>query len=90
MKVEPNTVYVIPPNADMAILHGHLHLMEPSAPRGLRQPIDFFFRSLSEDRKEKAICIVLVGHRHRRGARFEGDQGPGRNGHGPGPAKCQV
>jgi two-component system, chemotaxis family, CheB/CheR fusion protein len=61
MKVEPNTIYVIPPNADMAILHGHLHLMEPSAPRGLRQPIDYFFRTLSEDRKEKAICIVLSG-----------------------------
>ena len=61
MKVEPDTIYVIPPNSDMAILHGQLHLMEPSAPRGLRQPIDFFFRSLSEDRKERAICIVLSG-----------------------------
>ncbi len=61
MKVEPDNIYVIPPNSDMAILHGSLHLMEPSAPRGLRQPIDFFFRSLSEDRKEKAICIVLSG-----------------------------
>ena len=61
MKVEPDTIYVIPPNSDMAILHGRLHLMEPLAPRGLRQPIDFFFRSLSEDRKEKAICIVLSG-----------------------------
>jgi len=61
VKVEPNTVYVIPPNSDMAILNGLLHLMEPTAPRGLRQPIDFFFRSLSEDRKEKAICIVFSG-----------------------------
>ncbi|MEW6110656.1 MAG: chemotaxis protein CheB [Thermodesulfobacteriota bacterium] len=61
IKVEPNHVYVIPPNSDMAILHGRLHLMEPSAPRGLRQPIDFFFRSLSEDRQEKAICIVFSG-----------------------------
>ena len=61
MKVEPNAVYVIPPNSDMAILHGRLHLMEPMAPRGLRQPIDSFFRSLSEDRKERGICIVLSG-----------------------------
>jgi two-component system CheB/CheR fusion protein len=61
MKVEPNSIYVIPPNADMAILRGHLHLMEPSAPRGMRQPIDFFFRSLSEDRKEHGICMVLSG-----------------------------
>jgi two-component system, chemotaxis family, CheB/CheR fusion protein len=61
MKVEPDNIYVIPPNADMAVLHGRLHLLEPLAPRGLRQPIDFFFRSLSVDRKEKAICIVLSG-----------------------------
>lgn len=61
LRVYPDTIYVIPPNADMAILKGRLHLMEPSAPRGLRQPIDFFFRSLSEDRKEKGICIVLSG-----------------------------
>ncbi|MEW6533729.1 MAG: chemotaxis protein CheB [Thermodesulfobacteriota bacterium] len=61
VKVEPNHIYVIPPNSDMAILHGRLHLMEPSAPRGLRQPIDFFFRSLSEDLMEKGICIVFSG-----------------------------
>jgi two-component system, chemotaxis family, CheB/CheR fusion protein len=61
MAVVPNTVYVIPPNFEMAILHGKLHLLEPSAPRGPRQPIDFFFRSLSEDRQERGICIVLSG-----------------------------
>jgi two-component system CheB/CheR fusion protein len=36
---------VIPPNKDMSILHGVLHLLEPAAPRGLRLPIDFFLRS---------------------------------------------
>jgi two-component system, chemotaxis family, CheB/CheR fusion protein len=61
MAMEPNSVYVIPPNKDMAILNGTLYLMEPSAPRGLRQPIDFFFRSLAEDLKERAIGIVLSG-----------------------------
>ncbi len=61
MKVQPNTVYVIPPNKDMAILHGKLQLLEPSAPRGLRLPIDFFFRHLAEDRKEKSIGIILSG-----------------------------
>ena len=61
MLVAPNTIYVIPPDRDMALMHGKLHLMEPSAPRGLRQPIDFFFRSLSQDKQEKAIAIVLSG-----------------------------
>ncbi|MFH0823569.1 MAG: CheR family methyltransferase, partial [Pseudomonadota bacterium] len=59
--VEPNTVYIIPPNRYLAILHGKLHLMEPTAPPGQRTPIDFFFRSLAEDQKDKSICIVLSG-----------------------------
>jgi two-component system CheB/CheR fusion protein len=61
MKVEPNHVYVIPPNKDMSILHGALHLFEPSAPRGLRLPIDFFFRSVAEDHREKSVGVILSG-----------------------------
>ncbi len=61
MEVQPNCVYVIPPNADLAILHGKLQVLEPAAPRGLRMPIDFFFRQLAADQKEKAIGIILSG-----------------------------
>ncbi|MDY0268864.1 chemotaxis protein CheB [Trichloromonas sp.] len=61
MKVKPNCVYVIPPNKDMSILHGALHLFEPTAPRGLRLPIDFFLRSLAEDRREQSIGVILSG-----------------------------
>jgi len=61
MTMQPNHVYIIPPNRDLALLHGELHLMEPEAPRGFRLPIDFFFRSLAEDLGDRAICIVLSG-----------------------------
>jgi two-component system, chemotaxis family, CheB/CheR fusion protein len=61
MVVRPNCVYIIPPNHDMAFLNGTLHLFEPSAPRGQRLPIDFFFRSLAQDQCERAIGIVLSG-----------------------------
>jgi two-component system CheB/CheR fusion protein len=61
MRVEPNCAYIIPPNRDMALLNGALQLLEPSAPRGQRLPIDFFFRSLAQDQRERAICIVLSG-----------------------------
>jgi two-component system CheB/CheR fusion protein len=61
MAVQPNCAYIIPPNRDMAFLNGTLQLMEPSAPRGQRLPIDFFFRSLAQDQHERAICIVLSG-----------------------------
>jgi len=61
MRVRPNCAYIIPPNRDMALLNGMLQLLEPSAPRGLRLPIDFFFRSLAQDQHERAICIVFSG-----------------------------
>jgi len=61
MVVEPNSVYVAPPNRDLAILHGTIQLIEPLQAHGFRLPIDFFFKSLSEDLGEKAICIILSG-----------------------------
>ena len=61
MVVNPNCIYIIPPNRDMAFLNGALQLLEPSAPRGLRLPIDFFFRTLAHDQRERAICIILSG-----------------------------
>jgi two-component system CheB/CheR fusion protein len=61
MAVRPNCVYIIPPDRDMAFLDGTLQLLEPTAPRGHRLPIDFFFRSLAQDQHERAICIVLSG-----------------------------
>ncbi len=59
--VQPNSVYIIPPNRDMALSNGRLQLMEPAFPRGQRLPIDFFFRSLAHEKRQQAICIVLSG-----------------------------
>ena len=61
MQIRPNCVYVIPPNKDLSILHGVLHLFEPKTPRGLRLPIDFFFRSLADDRQKRGIAVILSG-----------------------------
>lgn len=61
MEVKVNCAYIIPPGRDMAYRDGKLRLSEPSAPRGHRLPIDFFFRSLAKDQSERAICIVLSG-----------------------------
>ena len=59
--VRPDCVYVIPPNKDMSLLHGVLHLLAPVAPRGLRLPIDFFLRSLAQDQQEHGIGVILSG-----------------------------
>ena len=61
MEVQPNCVYVIPPNTDMSFAAGALRLQEPAEPRGQRMAIDFFFRSLAEQLHERAIGIVLSG-----------------------------
>jgi len=61
MVVTPNCVYVIPPNASMSILKGILYLFEPIESRGMRLPIDFFFRSLAIDQKELAVGVILSG-----------------------------
>jgi two-component system, chemotaxis family, CheB/CheR fusion protein len=61
MKVKPNCVYVIPPNKDMSILHDTLYLLDPVEARGLRLPINAFLCSLAEDRRERAIGIILSG-----------------------------
>ena len=61
MEVLPDHVYIIPPNKDMSLLHGSLFLLDPVAPRGLRLPIDFFFRSLAEDLQERSIGVILSG-----------------------------
>jgi two-component system CheB/CheR fusion protein len=59
--VRPDCVYVIPPNNDLSILHGTLHLLRPVAPRGLRRPIDFFFRALADDQQEQSVGVILSG-----------------------------
>ncbi len=61
MRVEPEHVYVIPPGQDMSLMHGVLHLFDPTEARGLRQPIDFFFKSLADDRQHNSIGVILSG-----------------------------
>jgi two-component system CheB/CheR fusion protein len=61
MAVEPNCVYLIPPNASLIIENARLRLSDFSEPRGFRRPIDVFFRSLAADQGSNAACIVLSG-----------------------------
>lgn len=62
MRIEPDRIYVIPPNKDMSIHDCILRLSVPQEPHGFRMPIDFFFRSLAEDCGERAICVILSGN----------------------------
>jgi len=60
MKIEVNTVYIAPGGSDITLKDGVLHVR--AVPKGqFRLPIDFFFRSLAEDRGARAVAVVLSG-----------------------------
>ena len=61
LKIKVNCVYVIPPNTSMSILKGALYLFDPIETRGLRLPVDYFFKSLADDQGENSIGIILSG-----------------------------
>jgi two-component system, chemotaxis family, CheB/CheR fusion protein len=75
MVVQPNCAYIIPPGRDMAFLNGTLQLLEPSAPRGQRLPIDFFFRSLGTGPARAGYLHRPLRHRQRWHAGSAGHQG---------------
>ena len=60
-KIEPDHVYVIPSQMDLAITDGHLKLLPRAAPPEWHMPIDLFFRTLAEVRGSQAIGVVLSG-----------------------------
>ena len=61
VRLQPNQVYVIPPNATLTVDDGILRLSAPVQARGHRAPINIFFRSLAEDQGENAVCVILSG-----------------------------
>jgi two-component system CheB/CheR fusion protein len=61
LRVDPNHVYVIPPNSEMSVVHGMLNLKTPAEPRGMRLPVNALFSSLASDLGERAIAVVLSG-----------------------------
>lgn len=59
--VEADTVYVIPPDAELTLLAGALHLAKPTEPRGQRLPIDVMLGSLAREQGERAVGVLLSG-----------------------------
>ncbi|MDT7688893.1 MAG: two-component system, chemotaxis family, CheB/CheR fusion protein [Acidobacteriota bacterium] len=61
VKIEPNHVYVIPPNKSLAMGDGHLALSEITRVEERRAPVDIFFRTLAMSKNAHAVCVVLSG-----------------------------
>jgi chemotaxis methyl-accepting protein methylase/signal transduction histidine kinase len=59
--LEPDHVYVMPPNRTLTLDQGLMRVKEVADRQGLRGVIDHFFRSLADDQHHRAIAIVLSG-----------------------------
>jgi two-component system CheB/CheR fusion protein len=61
IRVEVNHVYVIRPGHTLTIEHGALHLGARLERERHGRPVDDFFRSLAQEQRQRAICIIMSG-----------------------------
>lgn len=61
MRVEPNCIYLNPPNHNMSLENGKLKLIELAETHALNFPIDFFFKSLDPKIGSAVVCLILSG-----------------------------
>lgn len=61
VRVEPNRVYVVPPNRHLVMVDGHLAVTPNQTVEERRAPIDIFFRTLAESHGELGVAVVLSG-----------------------------
>ncbi len=61
LRVEPNKVYIIPPNTSLSISNGILQLQRRDQALKPHRSVDFFFEALAQDQHERAIGVVLSG-----------------------------
>src|SRR6267378_418341 len=59
--VQPNHVYVIPPDRNMVMQGGALKLLPRGAGRAQHHPIDVFLESLAQAQRHKSIAVILSG-----------------------------
>lgn len=58
--IEPDCLYVIPPQAYLAVRDGVLRVSQPRD-ADVHLPFDFFLNSLAKEYGERAVCVILSG-----------------------------
>jgi two-component system CheB/CheR fusion protein len=61
MPVKANRLHIIPPNVQMTLADGHLHLAPRPSDRTQYNAIDSFFESLARFGEHRAVGVVLSG-----------------------------
>ena len=63
MKLESNSIYLIPPGKNLILENQQLHLLEQEERdrHGLNFPMDIFLESLAKTHEDKAIGVIISG-----------------------------
>ena len=61
VRLQHNHVYICPPGEYLAALNGTLQITHTADDNREQLPIDYFLKSLAQDRSERAIGIILSG-----------------------------
>lgn len=61
IRIEPDHVYVIPPNKSLSMSDGVLELSEIKGYEERRAPVDIFFRTLATQHTTRAVAVILSG-----------------------------
>jgi two-component system, chemotaxis family, CheB/CheR fusion protein len=59
--IEPNHVYVVPPNRVLSVDRESIAVADVTRPEQRRAPVDLFFRSLADAQGSRAVCVILSG-----------------------------
>lgn len=62
LDIEPDHVFIIPPQRDLHVLDGEFHLLPISKPRGWPDVITVFLRSLTEHWDGRLIAVIVSGY----------------------------
>jgi two-component system, chemotaxis family, CheB/CheR fusion protein len=60
-RLEPNHVYVVPPNQHLAMHDGVVDVSPNLSVEERRAPVDIFFRTLAESHQIRAVAVILSG-----------------------------
>ncbi len=62
LSIQPNRVFIIPPQRDLHVLNGAFRLKPISKPRGWPDVITIFLRSLTENWDGQLIAVIVSGY----------------------------
>ncbi len=61
MGIQPGYIYIIPSNRDIILFDGTLQLTTLISPHGQYLPLNFFLRTLAQEKHKRTIAMVLSG-----------------------------